>query len=68
MTDAITRVLTALYAIGPVLFGIGFLAPVIGELLVLAGYDAPFGQPAIVTGAAIGLAWGAYAQIRGSWI
>lgn len=68
MTAPLIRALRALYAIGPVLFGLGFLAPVLAELLPLAGWPAPLGLSPFEAGLVIGGAWGLYAQIRGSWI
>lgn len=57
-----------LLALGPVLFGIGFMAPVLAELMLAAGIPAPFGLPPIAVGLAVGLAWGTYAYRKGRWI
>ena len=60
--------LTKLMAIMPFLFGIGFIAPVIGQGLTALGWTAPFGLEPIVFGLIVGSAWGLYATIRGRWI
>lgn len=57
-----------LFAIMPFLFGIGFIAPLIAELMEAGDVSAPLGLSPIATGLAIGGAWGLYANIRGRWI
>lgn len=56
------------FAIMPFLFGIGFIAPVIAQVMTVAGWEAPFGMERIVFGLVIGASWGLYATIRGRWI
>jgi hypothetical protein len=63
MQDAFRKLMNWL----PFLFGIGFIAPLVAQLLALAGHSAPFGLPAIVLGLAVGGAWGLYAVWRGRW-
>jgi hypothetical protein len=53
---------------GPLLFGIGFLAPLIATLTTLVGVSPPFGLSTIQTGVVIGTSWGLYAKVRGSWL
>ncbi|WP_379547542.1 hypothetical protein ACFCW2_01150 [Qipengyuania sp. DSG2-2] len=60
--------LKKLFAIMPFLFGIGFIAPLIAQVMALWGWEAPFGMERIVFGLVIGAAWGLYATIRGRWI
>ena len=43
MPTAIQSTLKALFAIGPILFGIAFMAPVLAELMVAADITQPFG-------------------------
>ena len=57
------RVLTALNALLPLAFGLGFLAPVIAVLCEAAGTPAPLG-----VGVAIGGGWGLVATLTGRWI
>jgi hypothetical protein len=52
----------------PFLFGIGFIAPVTAELMLLVGMDAPFGLSRIGFGLLFGGLWGAYATTKGSWL
>jgi hypothetical protein len=57
-----------LFAVMPILFGIGFIAPLIAQLLQLAGYGRVFGLAPIAVGLAVGGAWGLYAQFKGRWL
>lgn len=57
-----------LLAIMPFLFGIGFIAPLIAELMEAWHVPAPLGLSPIAVGLALGGAWGLYANIRGRWI
>ncbi|MGD1935432.1 MAG: hypothetical protein ACFB0Z_13175 [Candidatus Phaeomarinobacter sp.] len=68
MSTAFFSTLKFLFSIGPVLFGLGFMAPVLAELMTTAGITEPFGLAPIVVGLVIGLGWGTYALVRGSWI
>lgn len=60
--------LQKLFAIMPLLFGIGFIAPVIAQLMSSLGWSAPLGMERIVFGLLIGSVWGLYATIKGRWI
>ncbi|NCP17616.1 MAG: hypothetical protein GW855_00435 [Erythrobacter sp.] len=60
--------LQKLFSIMPLLFGIGFIAPVIAQVMTMWGWDAPFGMQRIVFGLLIGALWGLYATIKGRWI
>ncbi len=64
----IKTVLTPLFNWMPVIFGIGFVAPVIAAFLELFGLPAPLGYPALYTGLALGLTWGLIAKFTGRWI
>ena len=61
-------ILTPLFNWMPIIFGIGFVAPVIAAFLVAFGMDALLGQPAIYAGLAIGTTWGIVAKFTGRWI
>ena len=52
----------------PLIFGVGFLAPLIAQLIERAGWALPFGPTPLVLGLVIGGLWGAHAQFRGRWI
>lgn len=64
MTEAIRR----LFVVMPLLFGIGFIAPLTAQLMRAAGIEGPFGLTPVAAGLALGSAWGLYAQIKGRWI
>lgn len=53
---------------GPVLFGVGFLAPLIAQSLDAAAVEPPFGLGSIQFGLAVGFSMGVVAKRRGSWI
>ncbi|KAF0184031.1 MAG: hypothetical protein FD160_788 [Caulobacteraceae bacterium] len=52
----------------PVIFGVGFLGPVVAALVTVAGIDAPFGLTPIQLGLVAGLIWGAIAKFGGRWV
>lgn len=52
----------------PLVFGIGFVAPLIAQLLERGVPDAAEAQWPLVAGLAIGGSWGAIANLRGRWI
>ena len=52
----------------PVLFGIGFLAPLIAQSLDAASLSAPLGLPNIAFGLIVGSSMGMIAKRRGSWV
>ena len=64
----IRSVLQRLNPWGPVLFGLGFMTPLIATLITRSGLEASFGLPATWLGVALGGAWGLCAKFRGSWI
>jgi hypothetical protein len=53
---------------GPVLFGIGFIAPLVAQSMDAVGIDAPFGLATIQLGLLVGATTGLVAKIRGSWL
>jgi len=61
-------VLTPIFDWLPVLFGIGFLAPVIAAFMNVGGIAELFGVAPIYYGLAIGLTWGLVAKLTGRWI
>jgi hypothetical protein len=52
----------------PLLFGIGFIAPLIAQSMALWEIDAPLGMSRLLFGLVIGAPWGLYAVLRGRWI
>lgn len=63
-TMSSTDLLTLAYKWGPVLFGIGFIAPLVAQSLDAAGVSTAFG----LSGPQIGLSAGFVAKLRGSWV
>ncbi|GAA4052948.1 hypothetical protein GRI94_08185 [Erythrobacter jejuensis] len=57
-----------LFAIMPLLFGLGFIAPLIAQTMAVWEWDAPLGLSRIALGLIVGGSWGLYATIRGRWI
>jgi len=56
------------YTWGPVLFGIGFVAPVVAQSLDAAAIAPPLGLTTIQIGLVAGIVLGTIAKIRGRWI
>lgn len=52
----------------PMIFGVGFLAPLIAQGIERASLALPFGTTPLAAGLVIGGLWGAHAQFRGRWI
>jgi hypothetical protein len=52
----------------PLLFGLGFIAPLIAQTMAYWDIAAPFGLSPIVFGLLIGAPWGLYAVVRGRWL
>lgn len=53
---------------GPVFFGVGFVAPLVAQLLDAGGLTAPFGVGNGAFGIAVGISAGLLAKRRGSWV
>lgn len=53
---------------GPVLFGFGFLAPLIAQIIERADVAMPFGLTPLMLGLIMGPALGLAAKLRGRWI
>ena len=52
----------------PLLFGIGFIAPLVEQTMAVWDIGAPLGMSRIAFGLLIGAPWGLYAVLRGRWI
>lgn len=53
---------------GAVLFGVGFIAPLIAQSMDAAELSAPLGLPSIAVGLMIGGSLGVIAKLRGRWV
>jgi len=52
----------------PLLFGVGFVAPLVAQAMGAWDIAAPFGMSRALFGLLIGAPWGLYALVRGRWI
>lgn len=62
------RILMGVFRIMPLLFGLGFLAPLLTQIIARAGWVPPAGLSPLVLGLAVGGAWGGFATLRGRWL
>jgi hypothetical protein len=62
------KLIGTLFDLGPLLFGLGFIAPVFAALVEAAGYTLPFGVAPLHAGLGIGFLLGVVVTKRGSWI
>ena len=62
------RIIAFLFGLGPILFGIGFVAPVTAALLGAVGVHAPFGLTSIQFGLILGFVLGLFAYKRRTWL
>jgi len=60
--------LKKLFAIMPFLFGLGFIAPLIAQIMVFWKVDPPLGLSPVAFGLLFGGTWGLIANIRGRWL
>ena len=61
-------IITKLGSLGPLLFGVGFIAPLIAQSLEALSLPAPFGLAPIHFGLIVGLSLGALAAKRRRWV
>ena len=61
-------IIRLIFTVGPLLFGIGFLAPLISQSMDAMSLTAPFGLSTLGFGLCIGAALGAVANLRGRWV
>lgn len=52
----------------PFLFGIGFIAPLVAQLMLRFDIAAPLGLSPIMVGLLIGAPWGLVTVMRGRWL
>jgi hypothetical protein len=60
--------LMGLFKIMPLIFGLGFVAPLISECLSAMAWSRDLGLPNLAIGLAIGGIWGAIAIKTGRWV
>lgn len=56
-----------IFYFGPLIFGLGFIAPLTAQILERLAWPLPFGLTPLIAGLIFGAAWGTYAQIKGRW-
>lgn len=61
-------VVATLVHLGPVLFGLGFLAPLIAQSLDALGLEVPIAPSNLAFGLVVGGLGGVVAMRRGSWV
>jgi hypothetical protein len=61
-------VIKALFFIGPLLFGLAFLAPLTAQVMDRFGWAAPMGLTPLQFGLILGAVLGLIATIRGRWV
>ena len=60
-------VIKTIFHFGPLLFGLGFIAPLTAQILARLEVTLPLGLSPLIAGLILGTAWGTYAQIKGRW-
>ena len=68
MDSPVARAIRSLFFWGPLLFGFGFLAPLLAQILSANGVTTVFGLSPLMFGLLSGGALGLLAQVRGRWI
>lgn len=61
-------VIKVIFYLGPLIFGLGFLAPLSAQIIHTTGWTPPFGLTPLISGLIIGGGLGLIAQIRGTWV
>ena len=62
------QILMGLFRVMPLLFGLGFLAPLLTQTLIRTGWILPGGISPLLLGLTVGGLWGGYATVRGRWL
>lgn len=57
-----------LFALGPLWFGLGFLAPLLAQITVALGFSAPLGMSPLLPALLLGGMLGLIATWRGRWL
>ncbi|MEO0467040.1 MAG: hypothetical protein AAF216_10910 [Pseudomonadota bacterium] len=62
------QLVKSIFMVGPLLFGLGFLAPLMAQILRAVDVTLPWGLTPLAVGLFLGCAYGLVAQFRGRWI
>lgn len=62
------QILTGLFRVMPLLFGLGFLAPLLAQIIERSGWTPPNGLSPLVLGLLVGGLWGGFATVKGRWL
>ncbi|MEM7329313.1 MAG: hypothetical protein AAF437_11275 [Pseudomonadota bacterium] len=62
------HVIKAIFYLGPLIFGLGFLTPLVSQSIQAVGWVPPFDLTPLTIGLLVGGTLGMIAQIRGRWI
>lgn len=61
------QILMCVFRVMPLLFGLGFLAPLLAQIIVRLGWTPPLGLSPVIIGLTVGGLWGGLATVRGRW-
>lgn len=64
----VIRIIGAVFAVGPLIFAFGFIAPLVTQLLVKFGLPLPDGITPLMVGLGVAALWGGFVQWKGRWI
>lgn len=62
------KTIKTVFYFGPLIFAVGFLIPLIAQIILALGWTPPFDLSAWIFAAILGGAYGLFAQITGRWI
>lgn len=62
------KLIELIFKYGAFIFGLGFMAPLIAQVIVRLGLELPMGLNPLLLGLVLGGGLGLIAQVRGSWI
>ena len=62
------KLIGLIFKFGPLVFGLGFMWPLITQVIVRAGVELPLGITPLIAGLVLGGGAGLLAQFRGSWV
>lgn len=57
-----------IFYFGPLIFAVGFLAPLTMQVIERSGWTPPFGQTPLSIGLLVAVLLGVPAQLRGRWV
>jgi hypothetical protein len=61
-------VVRSIFSFMPLFFGVGFIAPLIAQVMAAFDIAAPLGISRMAFGLSAGAPWGLYAVLRGRWL